>query len=211
MKLDASCQEEVADVVDARHVGGELLAVLYVQPEELVELGKDCLVTGGSIGGAEDGDHFKTLADEVVTGVEVCRSVTRDLCIDGGAELATLGGVGCIGFEIGCSRRKGRHLHGVGEGAVLIEPVVGGAAERLELETMERSLERNVGCRGLEASVDALYDDSSDIVHSQGGGDCGGGYTRRGRGKVDRRRAAGGGVGGHCGSVGGVGCRGGRC
>ena len=40
-QLDAARQEEFADVADARHVGGKLLAVPHVQPEELVEFGKN--------------------------------------------------------------------------------------------------------------------------------------------------------------------------
>ena len=102
-------------MADAQHVGGKLLAVLYVQPEELVEVGEDRLFAGESVGGAEDGDHFETFAVEVVAGVEVRRGVTGDCYTDSGADLATLDGVGRGGFELGRSRSKGGHLNGVGE------------------------------------------------------------------------------------------------
>ena len=60
--------------------------MLHVQPEELVKVGEDRLVAGGSIGGTEDGDHFKALTDKVVAGVKVSCGVTEDCRVDGGAE-----------------------------------------------------------------------------------------------------------------------------
>ena len=84
-QLDTAHLEEVTDVPDALHVGGELLAVLHAHLKELVEVGKCCLVAGGSVGGTEDGDHFETLADKVVAGVKVYCGVTRYYYVDVGA------------------------------------------------------------------------------------------------------------------------------
>ena len=54
-------------MADARHVGDKHLAMLHVQLNGMVEVGKDCLVAGGIVGSAEDGDHLEILANEVFT------------------------------------------------------------------------------------------------------------------------------------------------
>ena len=56
----------------------------------------------------------------------------------------------------------------------VIEPVLGCTAERLDLETVGRILDRNGRCGGLQARVDALVDDTRDVVSDQDGGECGG-------------------------------------
>ena len=170
-QFDVARQEEVVDVADARHVGGEYLAVLYVQPKELVEVGEDCLVAGGSVGGAEDGDHLETLSKKFVVGVKVNRGINRDCCVDGGAELATLDGVGRTGFEIGRARREGGNFHGVREGVVVIKTFLGGDTEHLELETVGRSPDGDGGCGDREARVDALVDNTRDVVRGEDGKD----------------------------------------
>ena len=181
-QIDAACQEEVVDVSDTQHVGGDLLSVLHIQPEDLVEVGEYCLVAGRSVGGEEDGDHFETFSDEIIAGVKVRRGITGDQCVDGGAELATLDDVGCVGFELGRAWREGGNIHSVGEGEFVIKPVLGGSAERLELETVGRSPDGNGGCGSYKARVDKLVNNVCDVVRGQYGGGCGGGHARGGTG-----------------------------